>query len=70
MAGLTDEHPSADGFTSIAHRAELLRYLRSGARACCDHCNNLDGDPAGHDYGDESAHDGSCTQCEAEEAEW
>ena len=33
-------------------------------RPCCDHCNNLAGDPDGHDYGDESAHDGPCAECQ------
>ena len=35
-------------------------------RACCDHCNNLEGDPSGHDYGDTSAHAGPCDACAAE----
>lgn len=36
---------------------------------CCDHCNNLEGDPAGHDYvPGGSAHDGPCGECAAEKA--
>jgi hypothetical protein len=50
-------------FMSVAHRSELLRQLFGGGRPCCDHCNNREGDPDGHDYGDESAHDGPCADC-------
>lgn len=32
-------------------------------RPCCDHCNNLEGDPDGHDFGDASAHEGPCAGC-------
>ena len=39
------------------------------SRPCCDHCNNLEGDPDGHDYGNETVHDGPCAAC-AEEAAW
>ena len=37
-------------------------------RPCCDHCNNGEGDPAGHDYTLDGPHDGPCEQCAAEKA--
>lgn len=38
-------------------------------RPCCDHCNNREGDPDGHDYvPGGSVHDGPCGQCAAERA--
>lgn len=37
-------------------------------RPCCDHCNNLQGDPAGHDYTLSGHHAGPCEQCAAERA--
>jgi hypothetical protein len=37
-------------------------------RECCDHCNNREGDPAGHGYvPGGSLHDGPCEQCAAEQ---
>lgn len=37
-------------------------------RACCDHCNNGEGDPAGHDYTLNGPHDGPCEECAAGKA--
>ncbi len=37
-------------------------------RACCDHCNNGEGDPSGHDYTLNGPHDGPCGECASEKA--
>lgn len=60
-----DAH-AADRFdrawTTARQRAGQVR------RACCDHCNNGEGDPAGHDYSADGPHDGPCGECAAEKA--
>jgi hypothetical protein len=58
-----------DGLT-IVDQPDITVTLRvlvdqpEAGRPCCDHCNNREGDPGGHDYGDESAHDGPCAECD------
>lgn len=57
-----------DKLRELLDRAAMPGQAREYRRPCCDHCNNLAGDPDGHDYGDETAHDGPCEQCADEQA--
>jgi hypothetical protein len=52
-------------FAATEIEAEGRRPFR---RPCCDHCNNGEGDPAGHDYTLNGPHDRPCEQCAAEKA--
>lgn len=49
----------AAGLTDATGDAAAPAHMR----ACCDHCNNREGDPAGHDYTLNGPHDGRCEEC-------
>jgi hypothetical protein len=55
--------------TTRCGHAEERQAVSGCCRPCCDHCNNREGDPAGHGYvPGGSVHVGPCGECAAEQA--
>lgn len=57
-----------DRFAKAWAEAERRAEAHGKVRPCCDHCNNGEGDPAGHDYTLNGPHVGPCEECAAEKA--